>query len=268
MKYLVLGPSVMGAFAILGYLKHIESELENIKEISCSSSGCITAFFMLLGYSIDEILDIYLRAPITDMTKINIKNFMVNYGLVDTECFSKFLRTFSKTEITFASLYESTDVKLHIASYCVNTNKTVYFSVDTDPDMSVVHAMCMSISVPFLFGAIKYKGLHYLDGGTVEYIPYGPFINKDSSETLILKIEKSITISSFEIKSLKDYFVCLLKNFSDKLFITDKTLLKNTVIINLEDVNIFNFKMKHDELFKLFLRGQQLAILNHSGLTI
>ena len=268
MKYLVLGPSVMGAFAILGYLKHIESELENIKEISCSSSGCITAFFMLLGYSIDEILDIYLKAPITDMTKINIKNFMVSYGLVNTDNFSKYLRTFSKTEITFADLYESTDVKLHIAAYCVNTNKTVYFSVDTDPDMSVVHAMCMSISVPFLFGAVKYKGLHYLDGATTECIPYGPFINKDSSETLILKIEKNVHVSNFEIKSLKDYFVCLLKNLSDKISTVDKTLLKNTVVINLEDVNIFNFKMKHDELFRLFLRGQQLAILNHSGLTM
>lgn len=258
----------MGAYAILGYLKHIESELENIKEISCSSSGCITAFFMLLGYSIDEILDIYIKVPIAELTKINIKNFLVNYGLVDTDGIGSFLRTFSKTEITFASLYESTDVKLHVASYCMNTNKTVYFSVDTDPTLSVVQAICMSISVPFLFGSIKYKGLHYLDGGTLECIPYSPFINKDSSDILTIKIQKSISASNFEIKSIKEYFVCLLKNLSDKITISDNTSLKNTVTINLEDVNIFNFKMSHDEIFKIFLRGQQLAILNHSGLTM
>ena len=56
----------MGVYAILGYLKNIE--LGNIKEISASSSGCLLSFFILLGYTIDEILDISLSVTNYQLT--------------------------------------------------------------------------------------------------------------------------------------------------------------------------------------------------------
>ena len=56
-----------------------------------------------------------------------------------------------------------------------------------------------------------------------------------------------------------------MKNMIGNITVADKVLSKNTVIIDLEDINIFDFKMSHDDIFRLFLRGQGL---NHSGLTI
>ena len=264
MKYLILGPSVMGVYAILGYLKH--TELGNIKEISASSSGCLLAFFILLGYTIDEILDIFLNVPITQFTQINIKNLFKTYGLICHENTKNFLKTFSKDAVvSFEDLFKKSGIIFHVAAYCININKTVYFSVVTHPQMSVIDAMMMSISVPLLFGAVKYKGMHYLDGGTVEEIPLGPFMGKPVDDVFVIKIKKTLVNSEFEIKNIKDYFVCLMKNIIYKITIADQVLIKNTIVIDLEHINIFDFKMNHADIFRLFLLGQSL---NHSGLTM
>ena len=90
-------------------------------------------------------------------------------------------------------------------------------------------------------------------------------MGKPVDDVFVIKIKKTINISTFEIKNIKDYFICLMKNMIGNITVTDRVLIKNTIIIDLEDVNIFDFKMTHDDIFRLFLRGQGL---NHSGLTI
>ena len=253
----------MGVYAILGYLKY--TELRNIKEISASSSGCLIAFFILLGYTIDEILDIFLDVPITRFTQINIKNLFKTYGLICHENIKNFLKTFSKDVLTFEDLFKKSGIIFHVASYCININKTVYFSVVTHPYMSVIDAIAMSISVPLLFSSVKYKSMHYIDGGTIEEIPFGPFIGKPIDDVFVIKIKKTLVNSTFDIKNIKDYFICLMKNIIDKVTIVDQILIKNTVVIDLENINIFDFKMNHQDIFRLFLLGQSL---NHSGLAM
>ena len=73
--------------------------------------------------------------------------------------------------VSFQELFEKTNKKFHVTAYCVNKATTEYFSVNSHPHMKVSEALCMSMSVPFIFCAYELGDFLYLDGGTEEGFP-------------------------------------------------------------------------------------------------
>ena len=81
-------------------------------------------------------------------------------------------------EITFAQLYDDTGKHLVITGTSLNTFETLYFSRSSYPDMKIVEAVHISISVPFLFQPIwmpdplvPQGDRILLDGGIMESLP-------------------------------------------------------------------------------------------------
>jgi len=264
MKYLVLGPAVMGVYAVLGALKALEKQMADLEEISCSSSGALISFFLLLGHAPDEILHIFSRVPIKELTKPNLKNITKTWGFIPHEHIKKFLSDFYNG--TFQTLHDTNKIKMHVSSYCVNTNKTVYFSVDSHPHMNVVDAICASISVPLMFQPAKMDGLIYMDGGCFERIPGAPFVGKSQSDIVSIKIDKAVhSPGTFEIKTMGQFLLKGLHSLVYNAAAVD--VFDNTISIYLPDVNIFDLKMSETDTLKLFTRGHQAA-LTHSGLVM
>ena len=243
---LVLGPGGMGFFAMLGAYSKLEDQLSDVTHICGSSAGALLGMFISLGKTATEILDISMGVDIPSLSRYNIKSFMSNYGLIDHSQIREALLSICEGEPTFSDLGKT----LYIAAFNVNLGRTEYFSRHTHPSMSVIDAVCMSISVPFIFSSFKFNGYNYIDGGTMECVPVPPFFGKKPDDVLIIKIVSDIPTCE-DINNVKDYLGCLIRSVL-RIRLNYQGMFP-TIDIDIEDTNMFDFNMSDDEKLKLFL---------------
>jgi len=190
-KNLIIGPGAMAFYIFLGKLSQIDTS--DVRAVSGSSSGAILALlWVVLKGDIPEMLDFSLKVPIKSLMKPNIKNFLVHFGMIPLERVQKilstiFLKTFEKSDMTFAQLHKVRPVDLYIAAFCVDRCETVYFSHRSHPDQSIVQVLSASIAVPLLFSTVTIDPWRYVEGAMQEEVPAMPFIGEPGPETLALQ---------------------------------------------------------------------------------
>jgi predicted acylesterase/phospholipase RssA len=260
MKHLAIGPGVLGYFAYLGVLKKLsdDKQLDFLEEISGSSAGGIVAFLYVVARgNFERMLKISLNIPIHKMVKPDLKTFLKNYGLIPYErirdVFSSALSKLipKKTDITFKELYYHFPVKLHIPAFCVNTAQTVYFSVDTHPDMSVIDAVYMTIAIPFIFESFEYKDWRYIDGAFMETTPCAPFLNKQDVLAIRLVHKSEQTFSDF-----KSYVHLILSAIMKNRY---KYETVKHLFIDMGETSVYNFNMTTEEKMKMYTLGYELT---------
>jgi predicted acylesterase/phospholipase RssA len=255
MRNLIIGPGAMGFFMYLGVVSKLkrEGQLDDLEAISGASAGALLGFlFCLSKGDPTKVLDYALAVPVKQLMKPNIKCLLKDYGLVPyTKIRKIFVEACSfftgKTDMSFQELFEFHPVKLHVSSYCVDFMKTVYFSVDTTPTMSVLDAVCASVAVPFLFSSVKLKdGWNYIDGGAIEVIPGSPFLGQNN--VLAMKLAWSRIP---EVKDLKSYAMSILLSTMKLRHTYDFPILD----LDSSDVDVYDFGASNDAKLKMFLRG-------------
>lgn len=254
-RHLVVGPGAMGYFMYLGVLSKLKQEgkLNELQEISGSSAGGLTSFmYVLTKGNIPAALDYSLSVPVDSIMKPNIKSLLNNYGLVSSKKVRKVLsdickKFINKNDITFKELYEWNPIKLHLPSYCVDFMKTVYFNVDSVPNMSVLDAVTATIAVPFLFAPVKLgDGYNYVDGATAEAIPAGPFVGLN--DVLALRIAWG---RLSEVKDLKSYALNILYSSMKMRHVYEVP----THDIDIPDDDIYDFSASIENKLKMFMFG-------------
>ena len=160
MDSLVIGPSAMGFFCYLGVLKTLEDRgyLKNIRAISGCSSGSMLALFIACGKTVQEIFEMSMDVDVKNLIRFNLRVFIKFFGFVDTKPIRDKIVEMCGRDPTFQEI----DRQLYISAACINTGKIVYFSKDTHPDMKVIDAVCVSISIPFMFKPGKIDGKLYI----------------------------------------------------------------------------------------------------------
>jgi len=271
MKYLVLGPSALGVFAVAGCLNYYEkhSMTDDLLEIAGSSSGALLGFvWLMMNKDTQRVLNWALDIDTKSITELKLPNLLSEFGLIDHSEIKRMLPGKGGT-ITFRELYQQTNIKFHISAFCVNRSVTEYFSVDTTPSMKVVDALCMSISIPLLFKPYMHQGHHYVDGGTVEDVPTYPFMNRPPSDITCIKVDLPFIEKYTKVTNLKEYLTMFVLSIVNHRH-TCVDVTHNTVLnIQLEsDVNPIDFSMDNDTKLKLFLNGYHFAeARTHSGRT-
>ena len=250
MKYLVLGPAAMGYFSFLGYLKSIENKLKEVEEISGSSAGAIIALFLTVGLTIDQIVEFSLSLDVPEFVKLNIGCFFNKFGFVDIDPIRSKLIELCRGNPKFKDIKK----KIYISAFCLNTSKTHYFSVDTHPDMYIIDAVCMSMSIPFIFTCNTYQGFTYVDGGTAEMIPFTPFIDKKPCHVHCVML-KDYTTFQEEIKTPMQFLESLIKGaLKNRLDDYNRDITKIKLDVS-QDINIFNFEMSYEDKIRLYIGG-------------
>jgi hypothetical protein len=256
MKNLIIGPGAMGFFIYLGVVSRFkrDGQLDDLEAISGASSGALVGLlFCLTKGDPTKILDFALTVPVKQIMKPNIKCLLKDYGLIPNSKVRKVLvdmcRSFSgKDDMTFQELYEYYPVKLYISAHCVDFMKTVYFSVDTTPTMSVLDAACATIAIPFLFSSVKLKdGWNYIDGGATEAVPGAPFLGQ---EAFALKLAWS---KLEQVKDLKSYALSILYSTMKMRHLYDFPMID----IDNSDIDIYDFNASNDAKLKMFLKGYE-----------
>jgi predicted acylesterase/phospholipase RssA len=261
---LVIGPGSMGFFSMLGVLQVLEDNgrLSNVHEISGCSAGSMIGLLMSIKnpLSAKEIFERSLSIDVPAYTKPNLQTFLNNFGFVPHEPIRQLLIELCRgTNPTFKQLKK----KLIVSACCINTQKTEYFSVDTHPDMYAIDAVCMSISIPVVFSPYTWNNKLYIDGGTIEKVPLGPFLHKDPSEVIIVCMN-SVRNYKNEIKGVQDFIMACYDTYVNSMNFPCEFLKYEKYGIDSDAYDFHNFGLSYDDKMKLFILGQDIA-LQRSG---
>jgi predicted acylesterase/phospholipase RssA len=247
-KRLIIGCGGTIIFSFIGVLKKL-GPLENLEEISCSSTGSIIGlFYVFTRGDVDKMLQMALDAPLEKMAHIDVKGFLTRFGLINTRNFEKYID--SLCSLTFKELYEHNPIKLHVASYNLMTDKTIYMSVDTTPDMKVSHAVRRSISVPLVMIPcfVPSEGGVFVDGSFAEVSPYQVFLGK----TDVLEIRYIPSPKPKKIpRTLVEYVYTVV--FS---FINYRMEYNDFPRIDVEsDITVLDFSLSTEKKMELYIKG-------------
>lgn len=193
--------------AIIGSLIYLEEQdlIKNFIKYSGSSIGAMICVLLNMGYTPLEmktefynqnnslIHDSFYKIPF---------NFIFNYGLYSGNNLVKYIQTLFENkgynkDITFNELFIKTNKVVVLTGTCLNKRDTFYFNNYTTPQMKVIDALRISISIPLFFTSVQYTFIdhdnndndnnvttnHYrfVDGGLLQNFPYYYF---DICETL------------------------------------------------------------------------------------
>ena len=229
------------ATSYIGAIQYLQEKdkLKHIKAVIGSSSGSLFALFVVLGLCHSDIEDIILTwAENKSLLDLNIltlpkivNNFISSNALFSGKELEKQIgivlkKYTSKSRITFQELYDKTGKEFIVCGANLSKSETTYFSHTTDPEMYVKHAVRISMSFPYLYSHVMYKGDVYTDGGTFGTLPlkywdvHGEIINKNTLGIMVEREGVQSNRGDLETvdKFSKALFGGLLDEVSSKLY--------------------------------------------------
>ena len=188
-KYLVFNGGGIKGICFLGVLQCLidTNNIENIYTFIGSSISSLLLFLYLIGYSPKDLLYFVLNYNFKDLQEINIDQLFINYGLNDGKIIQIILTKFIKSKhidenITFNELYNLNKKLFIITGTNLTKKKCEYFSFLTTPNMKLLDAIRISVSIPFYFKPYIYNNCYYIDGScmndlAINCLYLDPFIN-------------------------------------------------------------------------------------------
>ncbi len=250
-KNLVLSGGSMKGLAYIGMIKCIE-EYDIVKKIDNfvgTSIGACVCFCLMIGFTYEELYDVFINLDINKARNINVDNilnFGTTYGVDNGEKIVKILKVFLKKKlqvnsITFSELYEKTQKNITIIGSCLNTTSVDYFNLKNNPNMDVIDALRISISIPLFFTPVIYENKYYVDGALTNNYPIDICVNNNKETMGVVLTSNTYTYT--EINSIDNYLISIINtNFVHQ----DKEKIKKyqDITIDLEiECNSFDFSL-------------------------
>jgi len=307
-KNLVLEGGGIRGIAHSGALELLDSlgQLDSIEKIAGTSSGAMNGLLYAIGYSPTEIQKAIGATQFQKFNQVGVPFFggiyrmKRKYGYYSTKRIEQTFEALLKNKgldpnLTFKDLRELRLVNsrfkdLYITGTSLNNQKTIVFSYETYPEMRIIDAMRVSLTVPFYFeaifvnkdGSITDKNNCrdcdiMVDGGVLANYPFYVFDTecKDSTgtsyyvanpNTIGLKLERTEqldttieVISPYEVKSYKSFMASFYTLTSES--INRQKLSENqfnqTILISNLDMSPKVRKLSEEEKNALIESGKQ-----------
>jgi NTE family protein len=278
---LILSGGGIKGLAYCGVFKYLEEYINNYKETNedtkinidikriCGVSiGSIFGLLYVLNYKSNELIEEILRKNFLELRDSKISNFFIKYGVDSGDNIITWIETLMikkgyDKDITFRELYNKTEIRLQILTTNLHTYKHNIFDYEMTPDVSVIKAVRLSISLPFIFTMEKYNNQIHLDGGLVGIYPI--YLAEDSIETTLgIKLGDALNDDNEDydkynyinnddndkVIELNDYVYnvinCLLHSRETLVL---KKYIKNTIVIDNNEIfgkgveRVINFKI-------------------------
>jgi NTE family protein len=266
----ISGGGIKG-FAGLGALTKLK-ELDIIDEpdIYCgTSAGACISFLLNIGYSALDIYDILSDLDMSLMIRSNLDNIFEDtaFGLNLCDPIIYVIGQFIKKKklsikITFEDLFKLTNKKLIITGVCVNDISLHYFSVDTTPQMEILKAITISISIPIIFKPCFYNNKLWIDGGVMNNYPIDIFNDKLNDVIGIYMDEEYLNYDFFE--DMQSYASQVLKGIFKGMNYKKIELYKDYTI-HIQSKNYsFGIEMTKNEIKELFISGYNTVLHKYS----
>lgn len=284
-KNLIFSASGSKIFIHLGFLKCLSDNnlLDNVNTFIGCSGGSIMSLILALGYNLDTITELFLKLDSEKLKKIDtdsVLNFFENYGLDCGNNMERALRIILKSKhnhdkITFKELYDTYNNRLVVSSVNLQKYQEEYFDYTNNPDMDIIDAVLMSLSIPIMFSPREYKGDLYVDGGIICPYPIEILeidktlkrdetlgivmspqycINKDNVEYEFVFCDKDL-VHRVEINSFEKYLFSVLSCGSIKLLKERYEKYKDITVLVVNDQNGLIFEVTRELREELIQEG-------------
>ena len=269
---LVIDGGGIKTIAFAGAIKALEEHniMKNIKKIIGSSAGSIVAGIVALGYTSEEMKKILMETPFSDFKDSYfgyagdvyrlIRYFGLYEGNVFFDWYGKLVK--NKTgnlDTTFKEIFEKFNIELVITGTCVNKKNVTYFNHKDYPDLPIRLAVRMSMSIPYIFSAVKFGNDMYVDGGTLNNYPiwYFPDYHKTIGFKLIDESENNNNETYNSVNNILDFTELLVDAIyqrMEKLHVK-KDYWKRTVAISNLGVKTTEFDISKEKKEALVHEG-------------
>lgn len=163
----LLFPMHIGAYRSILDNKDILS----IAGVSGTSGGSIVAALVACGIGPDRMEEILDTVDLQDMIEFNF-GALFKMGYCDgSRALDTLYSVFGSTTMG------ETSIPLYITASDVNKGEPVMLSSHTHPDMPIALAVRASMSIPFVFSPVHYKGMTLVDGMLFSSTPFTAFRN-------------------------------------------------------------------------------------------
>ena len=300
-KNLVFEGGGVKGIAYAGALKVFDEYgiLEQVERVGGASAGAITALLVALNYPPSTITSIIKNMNLSEMKDDSwgfgrdIFRLFSGYGWNKGEHFKKWIAQLIKAKtrnehITFKQFHEMKNPRnrfkdLYVLGANLSTGYSEIFSYEHTPDMKVVDALRITMSLPLFFSAVRYKGHIYVDGGLFNNYPIELFDNRKyiipnsysekmfNTETLGLRLDSLAEIRVLrdgnapeknKIKNIKDFTLALSKallNHLENRHRNDMLDKSRTIYIDTLDIGVTDFDLSETDKMRLFESGYRGA---------
>ena len=185
--------------------------MAGLKGTSGSSAGALTALVLYLGMDTKTVEGIcmHLLGDISNvLSHPDIGNLVEKYGIGSCaymrSIISSVLRAAGLCEdATFVHMDRLIRKEFACTGTNLNTRRGEIFSSKTTPNMKVVDAIVISMSIPILFPPLQHNGDLYVDGSLTITVPHDLF---DDAETEFWLIKPT---ARMQIASWRDFLISL-----------------------------------------------------------
>lgn len=255
MKNVVFSGGGIKGLAYIGVLKYLEENGIKVKAASGTSAGAIFALFLVLGIKYKQVKNIFYSINLQELQDLSIDNLFSNYGLDNGEGPLNFFKAVVKTitgkeTTTFNELYEKTKKELIIVGSCIEPDcpGPEYFTHKTFPNMKLVDALRISISIPIYYTYCNYENKKYVDGSLFADCPFNYFNDCENTIGFRLVQEPEKDCSSL------DKFILQLLHVS--IFTLQNKEHSNIIKIKV-NMNFLDLDLTKEEKDKIIETGYQ-----------
>ncbi|CAH6421682.1 Patatin phospholipase [uncultured virus] len=264
-KILVLSGGGIKGIALLGSLFALEEAqlLNNFEIFAGASVGALTIALFIIGYKPKEIFNFLKSFDLGKLKYINIFNFLQYKGIDNGVRLEYVIRRLIEAkginpDITLKELYELKKKKIIFSTVCLNTSSVNYLSFETFPNLPLIIAIRMSISIPLFYTPVFYNKNIYIDGGCIDNYPIKLFDHclDDVLGIYLTDLPNKID----EINDIETYLIKLFDGFMQGMTINAKKgYEKYTISIDLKSVNIINYELSDEQKQELFNKGYNIT---------
>lgn len=187
---LILSGGAYAVFYYIGMIKYLIeiNEIKNIKHIYAVSAGNLIALFIILNFTINEIIDIVTSDNIRTILNIDtnlIFSIFDKFGINDGNDGNNVTKLVLEKKninpyITLKELYSKTGINLYVGVSSVFKFKFINLSHNNYPNMPVWLAIRASCGIPIIFHPINYYEIndYLVDGALMNNNPIGVFLEE------------------------------------------------------------------------------------------
>jgi predicted acylesterase/phospholipase RssA len=268
-KLVLAGGSIKGGMyiGVLNYFEENDIILEYLNEIVGTSIGALLGLLIVLGYSSQELKNLFLSMNFEDLKDLSLENLEEGFGFDNGDKIERFVKMLItnkgyKEDITFIELYNKTKIVYACCTYNISKKITTFFDHIDNPNMPIYIATRTSMNIPILFCAVKYLDDYYVDGGTSCNLPIKYITNKYKGDNEIMKKTLSIVFeetnyhSKTSIKNFEEFLYNLMKSTFNEMESKDKNYVKENgydlLILKTKLTTSSSFHISNEEKIELF----------------
>lgn len=266
---LILSSGGMKGCMIVGALEELDKRipLHYFKYFTGTSVGGLISTMYVVGFTIEEMKDMFVSLDWFQFFDIKLINLIENMGFVDGTKIHQifkacFLQKGFSPNTTFLELYQRTGKVLTLVTTNITKRKIEYHNYLTQPQMSVLLSLRMSINIPIVLEPILYQGDYYVDGAVLDHFPY--YYHKNTRKYGVCLLEEDLFKITEQIEgdtNLMNLFISILMTLWKeqlKLKLKGKKT-KNTVYIVDEEYASTGFDVDKETKSKMYGKGVQFG---------